>query len=122
METFTYPRHAVQQKQMRYSPNLLNVISNAIDNCKVVTIENNSYEKGITTRDIEPMALVYKDRRRNLVGYCRLRNEYRSFILDRLESIKLKQETFTKREDFKLEDFQDDPNATYRPDDDEDFS
>jgi predicted DNA-binding transcriptional regulator YafY len=59
------------------------------------------------------MAIVYKDRKRNLVGWCKLRNDYRSFRLDRLNLIKLRQEEFQRRQDFRVEDFQDDPNASH---------
>ena len=121
IETSTYPRSAVQRKQMHYSPNLLSTISNGIDNCKVATLEYESHEKGVTIRDIEPMAIVYKDRRRSLVGWCRLRNDFRSFRLDRLNCIKLKQEEFSRREDFRIEDFQDDPNAVYNDSDEDTY-
>ena len=105
-----YTKNTAQRKQMHYSPNLLSAAENAIDNCKVTTIEFESYEKGITVRDIEPMAIVYKDRKRNLIGWCRLRNDYRSFRLDRLNAIKLKSEEFERRNDFDVNDFQDEPN------------
>jgi predicted DNA-binding transcriptional regulator YafY len=121
METFAYPRNSVQKKQYRYSPNLLNVIHNAIENRKVATIQHSSYEKGLTVRDVEPMAVVYKDRRRNLVAWCRLRNEYRSFRLDRLVCIKLKQEEFVRREDLNIEEFQDGDDAVYVEDIYEDY-
>ena len=101
-------RNGQSQTQMHYSPNLLSTINNAIDNCKLTTIEYDSREKGITVRDVEPMALVYKDRRRHLVAFCHLRNEYRSFRLDRLNMIKLKQEEFQRRQDFNISEFQDD--------------
>lgn len=117
---YSHSKHSGnQQKQMHYSPNLLSTINNAIDNCKLATIEYDSREKGITTRDIEPMALVYKDRKRHLVGYCRLRGDYRSFRLDRLNLIKLKQEEFARRHDFDVAQFQDD-TSTYGEDFDED--
>lgn len=109
----TYAKNNTQRKQMHYSPNLLSTINNAIDNCKYAIIEYDSREKGVSTREIEPMAIVYKDRKRNLVAWCSLRNDYRSFRLDRLNLIKLKQEEFTRRQDFRVEDFQDDPNAQY---------
>lgn len=112
IENSTYARNNnTQRKQMHYSPNLLSTINNAIDNCKVAIIEYDSREKGVSTREIEPMAIVYKDRKRNLVGWCKLRNDYRSFRLDRLNLIKLRQEEFQRRQDFRVEDFQDDPNA-----------
>lgn len=110
----TYAKHNnTQRKQMHYSPNLLSTINNAIDNCKVAIIEYDSREKGVSTREIEPMAIVYKDRKRNLVAWCKLRNDYRSFRLDRLNLIKLRQEEFQRRQDFRVEDFQDDPNASH---------
>lgn len=113
----TYSKAGSQQKsrQMHYSPNLLSTINNAIDNCKLATIEYDSREKGITIRDIEPMALVYKDRKRHLVGFCHLRNEYRNFRLDRLNMIKLKQEEFLRKQDFNIDNFQDD-SAKYGED------
>ncbi len=108
-ENSTYNRNSsMQRKQMHYSPNLLSTINNAIDNCKLSSIEYDSREKGVTHRNIEPMAIVYKDRKRHLVAFCHLRNEYRSFRLDRLNLIKLTQEEFIKRPDFNVNDFQDD--------------
>ena len=109
----TYPKSAVQNKQMHYSPNLLSTVNNGIDNTKVAVIEYDSNQKGISIREIEPMAIVYKDGKRHLVGWCRLRNDYRSFRLDRLNCVKLKQEEFSRRSDFDITAFQDDLNASY---------
>lgn len=106
-ENYHYGKGGAQRKQMHYSPNLLSTIQNAIENHKVAVIEYDSKEKGISHRDIEPMAIVYKDRKRHIVGWCRLRNDYRSFRLDRLNAIKLMGETFPWREDFAVENFQD---------------
>ncbi len=108
-ESSTYTRNSpLQRKQMHYSPNLLNTIINAIAHCKLSSIEYESREKGVTLRNIEPMALVFKDRKRHLVAFCHLRNEYRSFRLDRLNLIKLSTEEFIRRPDFNVNDFQDD--------------
>jgi predicted DNA-binding transcriptional regulator YafY len=119
IENSTYPRNNVQNKQMHYSPNLLSTVNNAIDNLKIAVIEYDSSQKGLSIREIEPMAIVYKDRKRHLVGWCRLRNDYRSFRLDRLNSIKLKQEEFNKRSDFNVAEFQDDQNGSYEDYDEE---
>ncbi len=116
IETSTYARNAVQRKQMHYSPNLLSTLNNAIDNCKIATIEYDSREKGVSLREVEPMAIVYKERKRHLVAWCRLRGDYRSFRLDRLNCIKLKQEEFARKQDFKIEDFQDDSHSSYDED------
>lgn len=112
----TYSRGTAQRKQMHYSPNLLSTVNNAIDNTLVAVIEYDSKDKGVTTREIEPMAVVYKDRKRNLVAWCRLRNDYRSFRLDRLNMIKVKQEEFARRQDFNPADFQDEDSTGYHDD------
>ncbi len=119
MNDLAYSKNAVQRKQMHYSPNLLSTLNNSIDNCKIATIEYDSREKGVSQREIEPMAIVYKERKRHLVAWCRMRNDYRSFRLDRLNSVKLKNEDFARRQDFKIEDFQDDPSGNYGEDYDE---
>jgi predicted DNA-binding transcriptional regulator YafY len=111
IETSTKPAFRDRHLYMHFSPNLLSVITNAIDNCKVVTIEHDSYEKGISIRDIEPLAIVYNEHRRSLVGWCRLRNDFRSFRLDRINSIKITQEGFNPRPDFRIEDFKNAPSA-----------
>lgn len=116
IETSTYSQNGVQRKQMHYSPNLLSVIDNGIHNNKVLVIEHESYEKGVTIREVEPMAVVYKDRRRALVAWCRLRNDFRSFRLDRINCVKVKQEDFIRRPDFNVNNFQDDPSQTYQED------
>ncbi len=91
------------RKQMHYSPNLLSSINNAIDNQRMVSLEYDSREKGITLRDAEPMAVVYKHGKRHLVGFCHLRSEYRSFRLDRISTLRVNGAQFTRREDFDLE-------------------
>ena len=107
-----YVSASPQQKQMHYSPNLLSTLNNAIENNLMSTIEYDSRDKGITTRNVEPMAIVYKERKRNLVAYCHLRDEYRAFRLDRLNMIKVSKLGFNRREDLNLAQFQDDPNAS----------
>jgi predicted DNA-binding transcriptional regulator YafY len=116
IENSTYAKNNVQNKQMHYSPNLLSTINNAVDNCKLAVIEYDSSQKGVSTREIEPMAIVYKDRKRHLVGWCRLRGDYRSFRLDRLNSIKLKKEEFPRRTDFDVTAFQDDSTGGHYED------
>jgi predicted DNA-binding transcriptional regulator YafY len=59
----------------------------------------------VTERDVEPQELVFLDKSWLLTGYCRLRQEPRSFRLDRIDHLKVRQEKFTPR-DFKLYKFQ----------------
>lgn len=113
IENSTYERNAAQNKQMLYSPNLVDTVINGIENKKVATIEHDSHLKGVSIRDIEPLAMVYRDGKRHLVAWCRLRNEYRTFRLDRINSIKLKPEQFESRQDFRIEDFQDEYHTNH---------
>lgn len=112
-ENYLYPQKPVHRTHAHYSPNLLSILDHAVEVSKVVSIEYESFEKGITKRDVEPMAVVFKDRKRHLVAWCRLRNSYRSFRLDRLNCVKLTTEGFTPRKDFNIEEFKDRSRGPY---------
>lgn len=96
------------RKRMHFSPNLLACVNNAIENKVLIALEYESSDSEITKRNVEPMALVYKNRKRNLVGWCHLRNDWRSFRLDRIEMIKLNKDAFEPRENFNVEEFEGD--------------
>lgn len=93
-------REGGQRTQMHYSPNLLGCINNAIDNTRMSFLEYQSREFEVSERQIEPMALIYKNRKRHLVAFCHLRNEYRTFRLDRINLLKVNTAQFTPREGF----------------------
>ena len=62
----------------------------ATRNRKRITITYQSAGSGtIQTRDIDPYALVYRERSWVVVGYCHLRTEVRSFRVDRIHSLKI---------------------------------
>lgn len=107
------------KRKMHYSPNLLSCLHNAMDHNFLLTIEYDSRENEQTTRKLEPMALVYKNRKRNLVAWCQLRNDWRSFRLDRIEMVKLHTEKFEKRDGFNLADFEGDDDMEQGEEDDD---
>lgn len=112
------------RKQLHYSPNLLSAINNAIENQKIVSLEYDSREKGVSLRDAEPMAMVYKNGKRHLVAWCKLREDYRSFRLDRITTLKVNNSEFIKRTDFdlaKIESQMESENVNYQDEDDDDF-
>jgi len=113
-ENYNHPNSASHSKELHYSPNLLNTIDNAVNNRKVAIIEYDSFAKGVTQREVEPLAVIFQDKKRHLVAWCRLRNDYRSFRLDRLNCIRLTNEEFEKREDFNLEEFKASSQESYR--------
>ncbi|NNC95678.1 MAG: WYL domain-containing protein [Chitinophagales bacterium] len=99
-------QNAVVRSKLHFSPNLLNSIQNAIEATTVATIEYDSREKGITIRSVEPMAVIYKDGKRNMVAWCRLREDFRLFRLDRVNMIKLHNEVFEPNPEFNIESFE----------------
>jgi len=58
---------------------------NGIAQRKVITIDyfaNHSQER--TKRDIEPIGIFFKDSYWHLIAFCRMRNDYRDFRIDRI--------------------------------------
>lgn len=103
-----------QRNKMHYSPNLLGCINNALENNKMATLEYESRDFEVSKRDVEPMALIYKNRKRHLVAFCHLRNEYRTFRLDRINLIKVNSTDFIPREGFDAAEFEaDDENQDW---------
>lgn len=99
-------KQGLKRRKMHYSPNLLDCINNSLIHRKTATLEYEAKDYQISTRKIEPMALIYKNYKRHLVAFCRLRNDYRTFRLDKINLIKIHQEHFDAREDFNVEAFE----------------
>lgn len=91
-----------------YSSNLVFTINNAIRKDKILVLEYFSREKGLTRRELEPMDIVIRNGKKNLVGWCRLRNDWRTFRIDRINLISINiDESFEPRDSYKREDFED---------------
>lgn len=76
------------------SDNLMQLQS-AIIHFQVLKIEYHSSEKKRTTRDIEPFAVYSINGNFLLIAFCRLRDDFRAFRIDFIESLVLQNETFT---------------------------
>ncbi|MEP4094706.1 YafY family protein [Reichenbachiella sp.] len=76
------------------SDNLMQLQS-AIIHFQVLKIEYHSSEKKRTTRDIEPFAIYSINGNFLLIAFCRLRNDFRAFRIDFIESLVPQNETFT---------------------------
>jgi len=57
-----------------------------------------------TTRQIEPMWLIYYGPTGHLIGYCRLREDIRDFRLDRIKRAGDNRRNIHLREQYKLEE------------------
>ncbi|MEM1325768.1 MAG: YafY family protein [Bacteroidota bacterium] len=66
----------------------------AIINFRVVDLTYQAPNKPLTERKIEPLAIYSYDERWIVIGWCRLRDDYRAFRLDRIQHFKVLMETF----------------------------
>ncbi len=77
------------------SSNNLMQIQSAIIHFKVLKIEYLSSAQKRTTRYIEPFAIYSINGNFLLVGFCRLRNDFRAFRIDFIETLTPQDETFS---------------------------
>ncbi len=85
--------------------NVIAKIQEAIAERKLLKIKYYSMSKNeITERTIEPMGLIYYSENWRIIAYCRLREDFREFRLNRINNLKFTGKGFDKR-DFSLNDF-----------------
>jgi predicted DNA-binding transcriptional regulator YafY len=82
----------------------LPVCSRAVAECRVLRLRYAAVGRDETTRLVEPLGAVLHEHHWYLVAWCRLRQDYRSFRLDRVRSAELLEERFAVRQDFNLEE------------------
>jgi predicted DNA-binding transcriptional regulator YafY len=56
-------------------------------------------------RKVEPYKVWFYDGTIYIIGWCRLRRDVRTFVLDRIKLLQLTEETFTVPADFSFEDY-----------------
>ena len=81
-------------KRERNSNNI-SELQNAITNFFVTKIEYSNEENKISSRFIEPFALISTQENWLLVAWCRLRKDFRYFRLDRIKKMEVLFEKFT---------------------------
>ena len=68
---------------------VLQSILNSLSEKKVLSIRYTTFEEEKTSiRDVEPVGVFYAFEQWYLIGWCRLRTDYRTFRLDRISEIK----------------------------------
>ena len=82
----------------------LEKIRQAITNRRVVAMHYFSPGSGeFTERAIEPVGTVYYGHAWHVIAYCRLRNDYRDFRLDRMSKVSITSEMYQRRDRQSLE-------------------
>lgn len=81
-------------------------ITRAVSRKEVIAIEYDSVNTGErTTRHLEPIGIVYYSGRWHLIAWCRLRNGYRDFRVDMIQSFRNLGEIFDGRNLLTLQEY-----------------
>ena len=81
------------------SSNNLISIQSAITNQALTHLEYRAlYNSKLTIRDVEPMAMYHTQENWIMIGWCRMREAYRDFRLDRIEKLNITTDRFDDRE------------------------
>jgi len=90
----------------RLSSEALTPIQRALAERRVLALD---YQGGarseLTSRQVEPLGLVYYADNWHLIGYCRLRRDVRDFRTDRILRLELRNELFSGHDDFSLKTY-----------------
>lgn len=62
-------------------------------------------EKQLNDRLVDPYKMIYWNTKWYVIGFCHLRNDLRSFRVDRMESLMLSENKFNRPENFSARDF-----------------
>jgi predicted DNA-binding transcriptional regulator YafY len=93
-------------QQTEHPNNFISIIQLALVNKQLLNINYRSISKNeLTCRVVEPVGLCFYSVSWHLIAFCRLRNEYRDFRVDRIESLELNPGKFEPRENLTLKEY-----------------
>lgn len=75
------------------------------DGYSVKILYHKSGEKQLNYRLVDPYRIIYWNNKWYVIGFCHLRNDIRSFRVDRIESLMQTENKFNQPEDFSASDF-----------------
>ena len=91
-------RFMLPERRFNLDDRRLMTLRQAIKHRQVIDITYHSYIRDeVTQRQVEPYELIYGGDSWYVRGHCRLRHDTREFRLDRIDGLRLLDETFTRR-------------------------
>ena len=75
------------------------------DGYSVKILYHKSGEKQLNYRLVDPYRIIYWNNKWYVIGFCHLRNDIRSFRVDRIESLMVTENKFNRPENFSARDF-----------------
>jgi predicted DNA-binding transcriptional regulator YafY len=110
-ERVQFRQNASNEKTSSY----LSEIQYALTNFKLAEISYTDENNNTTNRRVEPFAVYSTQDNWVLIAYCRLRKDYRAFRLDRIEQLRILDDSF-KPHAMTLEEYYDRCRKKYFPD------
>ncbi len=88
-----------------FPDHFLTEIQRALANKQVLAIDYCNLKAELTTREVEPIGIFYYSLSWHLIGWCRLRNDYRDFRADRIMNLVNTGQSFEARNLLSLQDY-----------------
>jgi predicted DNA-binding transcriptional regulator YafY len=85
----------------------LAALQKAIVEKKAIFLRYNSNNEETTERVVEPIGLCYYSANWHLIGWCRMRQDYRDFRVGRIQRLQIKDESFEKKSHQSLQQYLD---------------
>jgi len=83
----------------------LAALQRAVAEKKVIALRYQTSSEDVSERQVEPVGLWFYGNQWHLIGWCRLRNDYRDFRVSRMLRLQLKDEAFKSRSYESLKDY-----------------
>jgi len=90
-----------------------NTIEQAVDEQLCLEISYETIEHGLTKRTVEPCFIIFRGHAFYFVAWCRLREDFRTFRIDRVRSARVLDERFERRVEMNPSDYFDDSWRLY---------
>jgi len=82
----------------------LSDIQKAISNNNILCLEYTDLKNQKTTREVEPIGIIYYTDTWHLIAWCWLRSDYRDFIVKQIDMLHLTQNSFRKKDHITLDE------------------
>jgi predicted DNA-binding transcriptional regulator YafY len=93
------------QKEYRTYREFIQIIESAVRERKALRLEYEPRDQKPAERDVDPYAVHLRNGNLYVIGYCHMRKGIRTFLVDRMQKIKLTGETFAPPVGFSLENY-----------------
>jgi predicted DNA-binding transcriptional regulator YafY len=98
--------HQIENDKGNLSNSFISKIQKALSEHRCVNIKYSAlYNKTSTERMVEPMGLCFYGFKWHLIAYCRLRNDYRDFRLDRIDELSITGECCKNKQRFSISEY-----------------